>query len=116
MKLLAVGAVGVDQGSDTLFSDFESGGDMWTGTGKRERRKSVAFSAPFAAVPTVQVAISMIDMDHCHNHRIDLSAAAITQTGFEIVFRTWGDTRVARVRVNWLAIGPVASDDNWIVG
>ena len=35
------------------------------------------------------------------------SADAITERGFHIVFRTWGDTRVARVRVGWMAIGAV---------
>ena len=34
---------------------------------------------------------------------------------FDIVFRTWGDTRVARVRVAWIALGAVANDDGWDV-
>jgi len=33
--------------------------------------------------------------------------------GFDLVFRTWGDTKVARVRIGWIAIGPVKSDDDW---
>ena len=32
-------------------------------------------------------------------------AEGISPEGFEIVFRTWGDTKVARVRVAWQAIG-----------
>jgi hypothetical protein len=32
-----------------------------------------------------------------------------------IVFRTWGDTRVARVRADWLAIGEVRGEDDWQV-
>ena len=36
----------------------------------------------------------------------------MTETGFEIVFRTWGDTRVARVRADWLALGEVADEDD----
>ena len=41
--------------------------------------------------------------------------AEITGTGFQLVFRTWGDTRVARVRADWTAIGPVKDDDDWDV-
>lgn len=115
MKRFSVGAVGVDQGSVTLFSDFESGGEMWTGSGRRERRRDVSFATVFSEAPLVHLSLSMVDIDHGHNHRIDLSADGVTETGFQIVFRTWGDTKVARARVNWLAIGVVPSDDNWDV-
>ena len=40
----------------------------------------------------------------------------MTPDGFALVFRTWGDTRVARVRATWMAIGPVRDDDTWDVG
>jgi hypothetical protein len=29
------------------------------------------------------------------------------------VFRTWADTRVARVRVSWMAIGAAHHADDW---
>jgi hypothetical protein len=115
MKRLAIGVVGVDQGSVVLFSDFESGGEMWTGSGRRERRREIRFSEAFREPPAVHLALSMIDLDHGHNHRVDLSTDAVSETGFQIVFRTWGDTKVARARVDWLAIGPVESEDSWDV-
>jgi hypothetical protein len=37
----------------------------------------------------------------------------ITESGFAIVFRTWGDTKVARVRVAWQAIGELPHVDDW---
>ncbi len=52
-------------------------------------------------------------MDQKTNQRADISAEAITAEGFSIVFRTWGDTRVARVRADWLAIGPMQDDEGW---
>ena len=55
----------------------------------------------------------MWDTDNKHNARADISAEKITETGFHLVFRTWGDTRVARVRADWMAIGAVTSEDNW---
>ncbi|MDA7423210.1 H-type lectin domain-containing protein [Thalassococcus lentus] len=105
--------IGVDQGNEEVFSDFASGGDMWTGAGSRERRKKVKFSEQFRSIPTVQVGLSLWDMDSGANVRADISADNVSETGFDLVFRTWSDTRVARVRMAWMAIGEVASDDDW---
>ena len=113
MKRLDSHLIGMDQGDNILFSDFEDGGDMWTGTGPRVRRKRVEFSQSFAQVPMVHCALSMWDMDSETNARADTGAENITETGFEIVFRTWGDTRVARARVRWMAIGPLPHEDDW---
>ena len=113
MKKYVGSAIGVDQGNDEVFSDFASGGDMWTGQGSRERRKWIKFSEPFRSVPSVQVSLSLWDMDQGANVRADISADQISEEGFDLVFRTWADTRVARVRMSWMAIGEVASDDDW---
>ncbi|MEM1101782.1 MAG: H-type lectin domain-containing protein, partial [Pseudomonadota bacterium] len=53
------------------------------------------------------------DMDNAANSRADVRAEAVTVSGFELVFRTWGDTRVARVRANWTAIGELRQADEW---
>lgn len=113
MKRLRGSTVGVDQGNFELFSDFASGGDMWTGSGARERRKFVPFSAQYREIPAVHLTLSLWDMDSSANLRADLQADNITLKGFDMVFRTWGDTRVARVRMSWMAIGEVASEDDW---
>lgn len=113
MRKISPHAVGVQQGSLVLFSDYQTGGAMWTGEGPRELRREIAFDQPFEDAPSVMVSLSMWDIDHQHNPRMDISAASITAEGFEIVFRTWGDTRVARVRADWLAIGPCRHEDDW---
>ncbi|WP_317055825.1 MULTISPECIES: H-type lectin domain-containing protein [Roseovarius] len=113
MKYLVNQTIGIEQGDDALFSDYEDGGDMWTGQGPRKRAKSVRFKKPFKDVPSVQVSLSMWDMDSATNARADVSAEKITEKGFDAVFRTWGDTRVARARIRWMAIGPVAHEDDW---
>ena len=107
--------MGVDRGSIILFSDYEDGGVMWTGHGPREMRQAVPFAEPFTAAPVVQVSLSMWDMDQKTNQRADISADKIGAEGFEIVFKTWGDTRVARVRADWLAIGELRDEDDWDV-
>lgn len=113
MRKFAGAVIGIDQGNEEVFSDFASGGEMWTGSGARERRKTVAFSEPFRTPPSVQVALSLWDMDQGANVRADVTSDKVTAEGFELVFRTWSDTRVARVRMNWIAIGEVASEDDW---
>ena len=113
MKKYVGSLIGVDQGNDEVFSDFANGGAMWTGDGSRERRKSIRFSEPFRSEPTVQVSLSLWDMDQSANVRADINAENVTRTGFDLVFRTWGDTRVARVRMSWMAIGEVKSEDDW---
>ncbi len=115
MKRLTTGSIGIVQGSRVLFSDYADGGVMWTGQGDRESRHVISFKEPFTAPPAVMVGISMWDTDHAHNARADLSAEKITAKGFHLVFRTWGDTRVARIRADWTAIGPVRDEDDWDV-
>ena len=50
----------------------------------------------------------MWDMGSGSNARADIRAENVTETGFDLVFRTWSDTRVARVSASWLAISGVA--------
>lgn len=107
--------IGIDQGSMVLFSDFEDGGVMWTGHGPRAMRREVTFAAAFQSSPVVHVSLSMWDVDNRNNMRADISAEEVTPRGFTMVFRTWGDTRVARVRADWLAIGEQRSDEDWEV-
>jgi hypothetical protein len=113
MKRLRNHLIGVDQGEVMLFSDFEAGGAMWAGEGARERRRPVAFSERFRSAPVVQVSVSMWDLDHTANLRGELRGESVTAEAFEIVFRTWGDSRIARLRVAWTAIGELPQDDDW---
>lgn len=115
MRRIESHVVGVDQGSKILFSDFENGGEMWSGTGPRRLATPVQFSESYKSAPSVHVSVSMWDLDNRTNARADVSAEKITEDGFQIVFRTWGDTRVARIRVDWTAIGPLRAEDDWDV-
>ena len=115
MKRIRSGSFGIQQGSRVLFSDFADGGAMWTGQGDRESRHLIAFKETFVEAPSVTVSISMWDIDNKHTSRADISAERITATGFQLVFRTWGDTRVARVRADWMALGALRDDDDWDV-
>lgn len=115
MQIINSSRVGIAQGSIDLFSDFEEGGEMWTGEGSRTRTQWIAFNQPFISPPVVHVSLTLWDMDSAHNVRADLAAENVSVLGFDAVFRTWLDTKVARVRVSWIAVGAVADDEAWDV-
>ncbi len=115
MKKFRSALIGVDQGVEPLFNDFEHGGEMWTGEGPRERRVRVKFSEPFRTPPAVMVALSLWDTDASVNQRIDLKAERIGRKGFTIRFTTWGDSRIARVHAAWMAIGELEDEELWDV-
>lgn len=113
MKRIRSHLIGIDQGEHVMFSDFENDGKMWSGSGARQRKKAIVFSEPYADIPTVHVALSLWDVDKDTNVRADVQARNISATGFDMIFRTWGDTRVARVRLAWTAIGELADEESW---
>lgn len=113
MKRMRNHLIGVDHGDVVMFSDFEHDGVMWTGDGARQTRAHVEFSESFRGTPVVQVSLSMFDMSNSTNARADVQAEDITEDGFAIVFRTWGDTKIARVRVSWHALGELRQADEW---
>ncbi|WP_164658547.1 H-type lectin domain-containing protein [Tropicibacter sp. Alg240-R139] len=115
MRTFKTHPIGIAQGDEQIFADFENDGEMWTGHGTRERRHPVVFDEAFRSSPAVQVGISLWDVDTSAAVRAEVIAENITSDGFEIVFRTWADSRVARVRVAWTAIGDVTTDDDWDV-
>lgn len=113
MKRLQNHLIGIDQGEILLFSDFQDNGEMWTGTGPREARSPVAFSQTFRKPPAVQVSVSLWDVHHESAVRAEIKAEEITLEGCDIVFKTWSDSRIARVRVAWMAIGELPHEDDW---
>lgn len=113
MKTFEIGTLGVDQGEVVLFSDFETDGDMWAGDGPREKRVPVVFSETFDSEPAVRVSISMYDGSNNANTRFDIQAEGVSPQGFDIVFRTWGDSKVARARASWQAIGALSTEEVW---
>lgn len=113
MKKISSQSIGIEQGNDILFEDFEDGGDMWTGAGKRARVRKIEFSEAFKDAPAVHCSLTLWDVDSATNVRADVQAENVTEKGFELVFRTWGDTKIARMRIGWLAIGAVWEEDDW---
>jgi len=61
---------------------------MWTGRGQREHRRHNKFSAPYLTEPSVQMSVSLWDMDAATVIRAAVTAEAVTKLGFDMVFRT----------------------------
>lgn len=113
MKRIYASTIGIDQGVELLFSDFDNEGPMWSEKGEREKRVRVTFSSTYVDTPNVFVNMEMFDFDTKANQRAEIVARNIGKEGFDIVFRTWGDTKIARARAAWMAIGGVNAEDNW---
>lgn len=113
MRKISRHAIGLEHGDTVLFSDYEQDGEMWTGEGQRQTRVYVSFSERYRETPVVHTSLSLIDVSNSANVRMEVSAEDISEKGFAIVFRTWADSQVARVRVGWMAIGAVTDDDDW---
>ena len=68
-------------------------GGMWAQTASREAGSAITFVQAYVSPPVMLVGLSMRNLD-----------INITASSFELAFRTWFDTRLARFRANWLEI------------
>ena len=96
-------------GQTEVFNHYDSNEAMWSGNGERTAEKRVTFDPPFAAIPTIQVALAAIDATHEQNLRFHVRAKDITPEGFTVEMMTWSDTRIARATASWFAFGERAS-------
>ncbi|WP_254695985.1 H-type lectin domain-containing protein [Palleronia sp. THAF1] len=107
--------ISIDQGREQLFSHFDTDGEMWTGSGPRQVSTRITFNNAFAGPPAVNVSISMWDVGRSANLRAEILAQNISSDGFDMVFRTWGDSQIARIGADWIAIGAAVDPTLWQV-
>ena len=116
MQRISSTYLGLASGHVALFDHYESASDMYAGLGPRSVQALVTFETPFLEPPRVILSVSLIDKDTETPYRLGIDPRAITETGFTAEARTWGDTRIARLSLNWTAIGAVADpDEAWDV-
>jgi len=104
-------ALQVETGRVALFDHIERNGPMWAGTGPRMVAAPVNFGSVFDSAPGVNLSIGSIDAASQQNLRLRIEAREVTSEGFSVEAPTWGDTRIGRLAVNWIAVGTVAADD-----
>lgn len=61
------------------------------------------------------MSLSMGAIGRSANRQADIPADRVTRSGFEILFQTWGDTHVARIRAGWLIFGAGPHKDDCAV-
>ncbi|MEM7531399.1 MAG: H-type lectin domain-containing protein [Chloroflexota bacterium] len=77
--------------------------DLQNGKGDRAYTETITFDQPFDREPAVWVSLSRVDIENTANQRIEVYSTNITQDGFDLVFKTWSDTRVAGASAMWIA-------------
>ena len=92
-------------GEGEVFNHVDTLDYMWDGEGDRHVRQAIYFETPFHALPLVAVSVSGIDASRAQNQRFHVKAENITCFGFDLVFITWGDTKIARACASWTATG-----------
>lgn len=97
----AAGAARFDESQPgwTLLGPGLDSGGYRTFTGQ------VLFDRSFTAPPVVQVGITGFDIDHRDNARLNVGIVGIDEHGFGLQLRTWWNTRLWSVELNWIAIG-----------
>ncbi len=104
----------VESGQITMFEDFENEGPMWSGDGERRAKKFVEFRRPFISRPIIHLAVNLMDVRTDSMIRYELDSEQVTNESFDLIFKTWGDSKFARVRVAWMAIGTSIRDEFWL--
>lgn len=92
--------------SGTANNDASNPGwSLRDGSGERIFSRAVAFESKFANAPKVVIGLSGLDVGANKNQRVTVAAKNITDSGFDVEYRTWSDTILHGVVVNWLAYG-----------
>ncbi len=110
----ATEALHVQNGHVLIFEDFEDSGQMWAGEGERSVSQTVKFWRPFIQPPKVQLSVSLMDARTEVMIRYSLSTQNVTAEQFDAVFSTWGDSKFARIGVDWMAVGMSIRDEYWV--
>lgn len=75
------------------------------GDGVRTFTGRVTFGRAFQAPPVVQIGITGFDIDNGDNARLKVGIVDVDGEGFGVELRTWWNSRLWSVDLNWLAIG-----------
>ena len=94
-------------GDEEIFDHVSEPGPMWDEDGNRNIKVRVEFSNRFASAPVVNAGFSLLDVSKDNNLRVWLRLLNIDASGFDALVLSWDDTRLAKVRVAWIAIGEV---------
>ncbi len=104
-KLNIVNGLVVETGEIEVFNHVDPDDKMWAENGGRSVFRTVYLKEKFATAPMVHAGICLLDGSKGANMRIAIKVSNIKSDEFSAGVITWDDTRLARVSVNWIAIG-----------
>lgn len=96
-------------GQCDLFRHVDPDAYMWVGDGDRSVIMPIKFERRLETNPLVFLSLQSIDASQGHNLRFDLSAENVTTRGFDVVFSTWFDTKIASCSISWFAFSQTAA-------
>jgi hypothetical protein len=86
-----------------FFGSADTDWNLCTGAdGFRTWAKDITFPTQFSVVPAVIVALKGFHI-LSGDPRIEVGTTTVLATGFTVTVKTWGDTQVAGVAVQWIA-------------
>jgi hypothetical protein len=68
-------------------------------------KQYVAFDREYRSIPSVFAGFTLIDFADGTDHRLKLNVTNISTKGFEITLVTWCDTRMSKVKADWISFG-----------
>jgi H-type lectin domain-containing protein len=74
-------------------------------SGVRTFAGRITFERAFTSPPVVQIGITGFDIDNGDNARLNVGITRVDGEGFEVELRTWWNSRLWSVDLNWIAIG-----------
>lgn len=96
------------QGGELTNASYSVTPDTWTllsGTGERKFTTHVDFKEPYKQPPVVVLSISGMDVLNSANNRLVVAPKNVTANGFDVEYKTWGDSQIWSVFLNWTAFG-----------
>ena len=92
----------------TYFVRFTNGGHyMNTGSGERTLEERIYFEEKYENIPHVMASISGLDEgnEDAPTIRIELKVEEIDTSGFNIIIRTWENSKLFNIKVTWTSFG-----------
>jgi H-type lectin domain len=107
---IKTGVVGGDKNTGTYGqSGATAPWKLHLGAGGRDQVIKIKFDSPCHKPPVVIVALNHLDTDQGDGMRVTVSVdeQSITKNGFDVIFRTWGPTKLYGASATWAAFAPI---------
>ena len=95
-------------GGEITSANYSVNPNTWTllsGSGERKFTTHVDFKEAYKKTPIVALSLSGMDALNTANTRMSVTPTNVTEKGFDVEYKTWGNSQIWAVFVNWTAFG-----------